>query len=206
MGSRTASMGGGHAKLAGGGQDTMIAPIERRSRRGQTNGAGKAATISGQGFLISGQKVTSSEKRSLEPGDRLQTGQDGQASVQMWGNEIEVEAESDVQFVEEGQAGAGTPRLDLRAGNIWVEVDDPELKVTSPIAEVNASEGARYHFKISLNATTTVTVHFGSVTVRLLVESDTRLLVLGSGDRARITPDGDVKRDFHRETPIWDEN
>jgi len=208
MGSRTSSQSGGRAKLVGSGQDTVTAPVERRSRKGQTTGkgAGKVATISGQGLLISGQKVTSSENRAVEPGDRLQTGQDGQASVQMGGNEIEVEAESDVEFGEEGSEGAPTPRLDLRAGNIWVEVDDPDLKVTSPIVEVTASEGARYHFVISLNATTTVTVHSGSVTVRPVIDSEIRLLVLGAGERTRITSNGEVKREFHRETPIWDKN
>ena len=179
--------------------------VGSRKSRGSKRAA-NAAKITGQGMLVSGQRVKSGASPDLKPGDRLQTDKGGKASVAMLGNagQVEIEADSDVQFGEEGEEEDADPRLDLRTGNIWVEVDDPNLEVTSPLARVKASKGARYHLRISISAITTLTVHSGSVTLYPEVEANKQMLILGAGERVQITASGDVKRDFHREKPIWD--
>jgi len=201
MDSRVVSQSGGRVKHA---QDDSsdAQPVVQRKRK-PAKGVGGAAKISGQGMLVSGQKVKSLEDEPIKPGDRLQTEKNGSVSVDMWADAgtVDIEGESDVQFGDEEDNEA--PRLELRSGNIWVDVEDPNLEVTSPLAKVQGSVGAKYHLRIALNSTTTLTVHSGSVTLRPEIETDTRLLILGPGERVQISSNGAVKRDFHREQPIW---
>ena len=97
-----------------------------------------------------------------------------------------------------GEAQPGTdgeeepPRLDLRLGNIKVNVTDPELEVTSPLASVKATIGTQYRIRVVMDATTIVTVASGVVWLKPTVGERRGMMVLQPGDEARITPSGSV--------------
>ncbi len=164
---------------------------------------GSAAVISGRALLMTGESVRSLNDSEIKMGDRIKTDSDGRASVVLTGDvgQMQVEPDTDVQVGQADLSEPGTPQLDLRVGNIWVKVKDPALEVRSPLAQITASEGALYHLRITLNATTTLSVHGGTVWIQ--AANGGGLHVLGLGERLRIDPDGDVDRDRHVEISKW---
>ena len=175
----------------------------RKTSRSESSSLGTAAVLSGRALLTTGESVRSLDSRGLRAGDRIQTDGEGRATVDLANDsgKMQVEPESDVAIGEVENAPSGSPRLDLRVGNIWVQVKDPTLEVTSPLAQVTASEGAMYHLRITLNATTILSVHGGTVWVQ--AKNGGGLHVLGLGERLRIEPGGDVNRDRHIEVSKW---
>lgn len=164
---------------------------------------GTAAVVSGRALLMSGESVRPLNNTELQVGDRVKTDAQGSASVDLANDvgKLQIEPQSEVAMEQADEAQHGVPRLDLRVGNIWVQVKDPALEVTSPLVQVTASEGALYHLRITLNATTVLTVHGGTVWVQ--EKNGGGLHVLGLGERLRVEPDGDVYRDRHVEVSKW---
>jgi flagellar motor switch protein FliG len=167
---------------------------------------GSAAVISGRALLMTGESVRSLNDSEIKMGDRIKTDSDGRASVVLTGDvgQMQVEPDTDVQVGQVDSSEPGAPQLDLRVGNIWVKVKDPALEVRSPLAQITASEGALYHLRITLNATTTLSVHGGTVWIQ--ASNGGGLHVLGLGERLRIDPDGDIDRDRHVEISKWQGN
>jgi len=172
------------------------------SQRARKN-LGNAAVISGRALLMTGESVRSLNDAEIKQGDRIKTDSDGRASVVLAGDvgQMQIEPETDVQVGQADASEPGTPQLDLRVGNIWVKVKDPALEVSSPLAQITASEGALYHLRITLNATTTLSVHGGTVWVQ--ASNGGGLHVLGLGERLRIEPNGNINRDRHVEMSKW---
>ena len=91
----------------------------------------------------------------------------------------------------ERNVSTGPPRLSLRVGNIWVLVKNPTLEVHSPVAEVTASAGAMFRFRVVLSSATTVSVERGTAWVQPTVGAK-ELVVVGEGKSLRIDPRGPV--------------
>jgi hypothetical protein len=180
-----------------------VAQADTRVAHRRSSKLGKAAILSGTALLMTGEKVRTLAENELKPGDKIKTGAAGRASVALSNElgQLQVEPETEVQFGQPEQAAPGPPRLDLRVGNIWVQVQDPTLEVTSPLAQVTGSKGALYHLRITLNATTILSVHRGTVWVQALEKGG--LHVLGVGQRLRIEPGGEIRRDRHTEVSKW---
>lgn len=206
----------GHSPIsldtAGNGKVLVADPIEdgeggeggegRLSQRGG-KGLGSAAVISGRALLMTGEAVRSLSDSEIKVGDRIKTDSDGRATVDLADDvgQMQVEPETEVQVGQAESSDIGVPKLDLRVGNIWVKVKDPALEVRSPLAQITASEGALYHLRITLNATTTLSVHGGTVWVQ--ASNGGGLHVLGLGERLKIDPNGNVNRDRHVEISKW---
>ena len=194
--------GAGRASVVEEGDEKFASAEEATPKKRRRSQLGQAAVLSGKALLMTGESIRPLGDQSLAPGDKIKTDSNGRASIALAddaGN-LQVEADSEVEMGLSEQASSDTPRLDLRVGNIWVQVKDPALEVTSPVAQMTASEGALYHLKITLNATTILSVHGGTVWVQVL---DGGLHVLGLGERLRIEPDGDVSRDRHADISQW---
>ena len=183
------------------------ADAEKRGKQKTSQGGaaslGTAAVLSGRALLMTGESVRALDSKGLKAGDRIQTDAQGRASVDLANDigKLQVEPDSDMAFGEAEDTHPGSPRLDLRVGNVWVQVKDPALEVTSPLVQVTASEGALYHLRITLNATTVLSVHGGTVWVQAIDGGG--LHVLGLGERLRVEPDGDISRDRHVEASKW---
>ena len=148
----------------------------------------------GQVSVTSGDSERSSEKAGLQAGDRVETGDDGRAELQLPGEtgQVQMEANSSVQMGEEDVSGNALPELNVRVGNILVRADKSTLTVRSPLMEVTASEGAVYRFRVVLDATTTVSVDRGTVWLKSLIDAEVDRLVAGPGDKVTISPKGEV--------------
>jgi hypothetical protein len=201
--SQTAS-GHGKAIVADEEEDfEAVSPRKSKKAMGRSSQLGNAAILSGKALLMTGEAIRSLDENSLKSGDRIKTESDGRASVALSNDagQLQVESETEVQIGQTDETTTGPPRLDLRVGNIWVEVQDPTLQVTSPLAEVTGSKGALYHLRVTLNATTILSVHGGTVWVQ--VRDGGGLHVLGIGERLRVETNGDVGRDRHTEVSKW---
>jgi flagellar motor switch protein FliG len=185
------------------GGEVAATGSESAPARSNAQQVARAATVSGKAVLISGETVSDLGSAALLPGDRISTDQTGRATVDLDDDVggLQVEPESEVEVGAADLAPLAAPQLNLRVGNIWVRVNDPALAVRSPLAEVTASKGALYHLRITLNATTILSVHGGTVWVG--ASNGGGLHVLGRGERLRIEPGGDVHRDRHAEVSQW---
>ena len=141
----------------------------------------------------------------LQPGDWVETDPGGQAVLRLWADagQVQVEASSAVQVGEEGEERTSPPQLSFRLGNAWIYVKNPALEVRSPLGEVTASEGALYQLRVVLDATTSVSVHRGTVWVNPLVGGEQGNLVLGPEDGVRIFPSGQVVFEAHEAKSEW---
>ncbi|MCZ6632184.1 MAG: FecR domain-containing protein [bacterium] len=168
-------------------------------------GGTKAALVEGRALLMSGKGVQFVEAKSVRSGDQVQTEANSRAAIRLQGDvgQIQMEANSSLQVGEAGQESNGSPQLHLRVGNIWVRVLDPALEVTSPIASMTASEGTLYHLRITLDATTTLAVHEGTVWLRSKVEGEEQFLVIGEGEQVEIEPSGGITQGVHGQKSGW---
>lgn len=197
------SAGKGKASFGTPQADNSAVRDDKKGSKSHSRPLAQAAVVSGKALLMSGESIRPLDAAELQAGDRIQTDQQGRARVSLSdeSGELQVEPESEVEIATETRGEPGPPRLDLRVGNIWVQVKDPALVVTSPLAEITASEGAMYHLRITLNATTEVSVHTGTVWVQ--ANEGKGLHVLGAGERLKLDSNGDVDRDRHFETSQW---
>lgn len=192
--------GRGKASLPGDRiDDEAVRGRDENVSRARSSNVGDAAVLSGRALLMTGESIRAVGEKALEVGDRVQTDGQGRASISLSDDagQLQMESDTEVQFVEPTTNETAPPRLDLRVGNIWVKVNDPALEVTSPLAHVTASDGALYHLRITLNATTVLSVHSGTVWVQ--AEDGGGLHVLGVGERLKLEPGGDITRDRHAE-------
>ena len=196
----TANRSGGQTSRARfSGSSDVQRRARGRSQGAGSEGAGGASGVGSDVALITGNVRVGPEEAgetveggALEPGDWVETSEDAQTVLRLWGEggQVQVDGGSSVRVGEEGSDRQTPPRLDLRLGRIWVYVKHPSLVVASPVAEVTASEGALYCLRVVLDATTTVSVRDGTAWVRPLGSGDPSSLVLGPGDRLRIDPGG----------------
>ena len=179
----------------GDGHAQETAPSETRSA---ASGTPSETASSGQAVGKTGQESTpEGSGRALSPGDQVQTEGNEPAVFEMVDGSgiLQVEPHTNLEV---GEAQPGTdgeeepPRLDLRLGNIKVNVTDPELEVTSPLASVKATIGTQYRIRVVMDATTIVTVASGVVWLKPTVGERRGMMVLQPGDEARITPSGSV--------------
>jgi hypothetical protein len=146
----------------------------------------------GDVFVVSGSERRPIDDAPLLRGDIIETEENSRALITLKEDESQVELEENSSVVlGERDAPTGPPRLSLRVGNIWVLVKDPALEVHSPIAEVTASAGALFRFRVVLSSATTVSVERGTAWVQPTV-GEKELVVVGEGKSLRIDPRGPV--------------
>jgi hypothetical protein len=178
----------------GAGAVAVASSSAAAAQQGSEPAAGKKDTGGEQGSTpddASGDQGSP----TLRPGDQIQTEGQSPAVYQLAdaAGTLEVDPNSSLEVApesEEPEAEKGPPRLNLRLGNIKVDVTDPELEVTSPLARITATEGSQYRIRVVLDATTTVTVTTGIVWLKPTARGETGPVMLRPGDEARISPTG----------------
>ena len=156
-------------------------------------GAGRSegvALAQGEVYLVDKGAKREAEGETVRPGDTVETGEEGRTVIRLEKGQVQVEPASSLQVGDAEEKEKAPTRLSLRLGHIWVYVKHPGLEVRSPLAQVTASEGALYQFRVVLDATTTVSVQKGTVWARSLADPEGDFLVLGPGEGARLTPRG----------------
>ena len=188
--------GEAQAEGAAGDGSSAVAVASNNAAAAQP-GSGPAAGEEAGGEQESAPGGASGDQSSptLRPGDQVQTEGQSPAVYQLadGAGTLEVDPNSSLEVAPESEepgAEEEPPRLDLRLGNIKVDVTDPELEVTSPLARITATEGSQYRIRVVLDATTTVTVTTGIVWLKPTVRGETGLVMLRPGDEARISPTG----------------
>jgi len=189
-GARIAFGGGGDAR-----QSRTSKP--RKKKKKDQEEAPRTSGVSqteGQVSVTSGDSEQPAKGADLQAGDRVETGDDGRAELQLpeETGQVQMEANSSVQIGEEDASGTARPELNVRMGHILVRADKSTLAVRSPLMEVTASEGAVYRFRVVLDATTTISVDRGTVWLKPLIDAEVDRLVAGPGDKVTISPKGKV--------------
>ena len=171
-----------------------------KSEKKQQSSSESSSSVSGsQGpvYIVSGDSRTSAKNAKPKPGDKIETGDEGKATLDLGNNsaQIQVGPNSSLEIGATQAAGTGTSSFNLWVGNAIVEVIDPELVMKSPVAGITGSEGARYRLRVVLDATTTITTYEGIVQRNPTVGNDRKQLVLRRGDRVKIYPTGEIQKD-----------
>ncbi len=174
-------------------QDAQKQPPKERASEKEKPAASSMDETEGEVYVISGNKKRPAGEDKLRPGDVVETGADGKAEIDLWKNSGQVEVDANSRLEVGDQTRKEDPlKLNLRMGDIRVEVKDPALEVKSPLAKITGAKGAEYRLQVALDATTTVSVERGTVRVKALVGAQEQTLVLTPGDEVKIDPSGRV--------------
>ena len=161
--------------------------------------------MKGHVILVSGESERLAKGKVPKLGDWVKTDGDGRVFVSLWAGlgQLQVEENSLVQVGQGGKSWADGPQVNLRVGNLWVQVLHPTLEIMSPLAKIKASEGALFHVRVVLDATTTVFVHQGTVWIESLGKGEDTTQSVDSGDVARILPSGWIEIEKHEKKSKW---
>jgi ferric-dicitrate binding protein FerR (iron transport regulator) len=161
------------------------------------NATSAVTETQGTVYVVSGNSRKPAKNTNPKPGDKVETGANSRAvlSIGDSSSQVEVGPNSELGIGLASSITGLVPNLNLWVGNAILQVNDPKLVVTTPVAGITGSEGAEYRLRVVLDATTTVTVHKGTVRLTPTVDVGKILIVLGRGDRVKIYPTGHFERD-----------
>jgi len=197
---------GGRSVVSSGKSSSISSPKKaagsesrKRKRKQQADSESSSSVTGSQGpvYIVSGNSRTSAEDAQPKPGDKVETGTEGKAILDLEDNSarVQVGPNSSLEIGAAQVAGSLSSNFNLWVGNVIVEVNDPELVMNSPVAGITGSEGARYRLRVVLDATTTITAHEGVIRIIPTVGADRKQIVLRRGDRVKIYPTGKIQKD-----------
>ncbi|MCZ6634643.1 MAG: hypothetical protein O7G87_14665 [bacterium] len=168
-------------------------PAAQPSGSKQTRESGPRQTQD-QPLILSGKTKRPNKNEPLQPGDRIETDAENSMILNLpeKAGKLRVEPETNVEVDNADPESDAPPALNLRLGNIVIQVQQPDLTVRSPLVEVTAPEGSVYRMRVVLNSATTVSVLRGTVRLQPLIEAEQDHLNLKTGQEARIAPSGRI--------------